>query len=214
MQDEFWDSQKNSRTHPNNDFPIIVDFEQKKSQIKNSWNSAQFIGQRTVFCSVLHVYGWPRLPRRCVHVVFYSGVDTPDNGAWSPDSTCSRLKQSFLAVNIFLIDMLLGLSKWRLDSIQTDKSENYEHLRDGLLLHHRSVMLIFNFLPDLGRFQLFSNYVQVRQSCDSRDRDHVTKLTGQLSRVSSNASFVDVIIRISLDKFKTIFLIDMDELSI
>jgi hypothetical protein len=44
------------------------------------------------------------------------------------------------------------LSKWRLDSIQTDKSENYEHLRDGLLLHHRSVMLIFNFLPDLDNF--------------------------------------------------------------
>ena len=56
--------------------------------------------------------------------------------------------------------MLLGLSKWRLDSIQTDKSENYEHLRDGLLLHHRSVMLIFNFLPDLGRFHFF-----FRSSC-------------------------------------------------
>lgn len=106
--------------------------------------------------------------------------------------------------------MLLGLSKWRLDSIQSDKSENYEHLRDGLLLHHRSVMLIFNFLPDLGRLQLFSNFVLVRLSWDSRDRDHVTKLTVQLSRVSSNASFVDVITRISLDKF--IFLIDMDEL--
>ena len=61
--------------------------------------------------------------------------------------------------------MLLGLSKWRLDSIQTDKSENYEHLRDGLLLHHRSVMLIFNFLPELGRFHF---------SCDQSKMSRAT----------------------------------------
>lgn len=92
-----------------------------------------------------------------VHVVLYLRIHSPRFTVLGALVVLVVLpKAVLLAVNIFLIDMLLGLSKWRLDSIQKDKSENYEHLRDGLLLHHRSVMLIFNFLPDLGRFPPFS----------------------------------------------------------
>ena len=122
-----------------------------------------------------------------VHVVFYLRIRFTVLGAL--DCTVVLPKAVLLAVNIFLIDMLLGLSKWRLDSIQSDKSENYEHLRDGLLLHHRSVMLIFNFLPDLGRFHLFLN-CSFQFNISETFACHVIrfiKLTGQLSRVSSNA---------------------------
>ena len=48
----------------------------------------------------------------------------------------------------------------RLDTLRSTKM--YEHIRDSLLLHFHSVLVMFTFIPELGEFVKSTNFVLYR----------------------------------------------------